>query len=49
MAKTDEGLATALNKIAGEHGYINTMRLGRWIERYRDQIVEGISFEKAEI
>ena len=49
MAKTDEGLATALNEIAGEHGYVNTRRLGRWIERHRDQIVEGISFEKIEI
>ena len=46
VAETDEGLATALNEIAGEHGYVNTRRLGRWIERHRDRIVEGISFEK---
>ena len=49
VAKTDEGLATALDEIAGEHGYVNNRRLGRWIERHRDRIVEGISFEKAEI
>ena len=48
-AETDIELATALNEIAGERGYVNTRRLGRWIERYRDRIVEGISFEKAEI
>ena len=48
-AKIDEGLATALNEIAGEHGYVNIRWLGRWIERHRDRIVKGISFEKAEI
>ena len=49
VAETDEGLATALDEIAGEHGYVNTMRLGRWIERYRDRIIKGISFEKTQI
>ena len=49
VAETDEGLAIALNEIAGKHGYVNTRRLGRWIERHRDQIVEGISFEKTKI
>ena len=49
VAETNEGLATALNEIVGEHGYVNIRRLGRWIEQHRDRIVEGISFEKAEI
>ena len=48
-AETDIGLATALNEIAGERGYVNTRRLGRWIERHQDRIVEGISFEKTGI
>ena len=48
-AETDEGLATALNEIAGEHGYVNSRRLGRWIKRYRDRIVKEISFKKAKM
>jgi len=48
-AEIDEGLATALDEIAGEHGYVNSRRLGRWIERHRDRIVEGMCFEKTKI
>jgi len=35
-------LNDALDEIAGERGTINPRRLGRWIERYKDRIVDGL-------
>jgi len=36
-----------LDEIAGEHGKINSRRLGRWIERYRGRVAESRFFEQA--
>jgi len=36
-----------LDEIAGERGEINPRRLGRWIERYRDRVAEGLFFGQA--
>jgi hypothetical protein len=40
-------LYEALDEIAGEHGFINSKRLGKWIKRYRGRIVNGMKFEQA--
>lgn len=42
--KTPEKMALlkAANEIAGEHGVVNTRRLGRWIERNAGRICEGL-------
>ncbi|MBE0584063.1 MAG: hypothetical protein IH612_09935, partial [Desulfofustis sp.] len=36
-----------LNEIAGERGVINRRRLGRWIKRHADRIVDGRRFIRA--
>ncbi|MFZ2633868.1 MAG: hypothetical protein WA081_19720 [Desulfosalsimonadaceae bacterium] len=38
-------LFDAIDEIAGDRGNINPRRLGRWIERQRDRIIDGLSFE----
>lgn len=44
----DDDLWAALNEIAGEPTGINSRRLGRWIERHRGRIVEGMRFTRGE-
>lgn len=41
----DGELFESLDEIAGERGIINSRRLGRWIERNRGRIVDGMRFE----
>ncbi|ABI56415.1 hypothetical protein ACN2MM_05965 [Alkalilimnicola ehrlichii MLHE-1] len=46
----DEGRAAlleALQEIAGDRGYVNRRRLGRWIERHAGRVVDGLRIESA--
>jgi hypothetical protein len=43
-AETNRDLFDACEEIAGEKGYLNARRLGRWIERHRDRIIDGLAF-----
>ena len=46
-ADSDRGrLQDVLMEIAGEHGRINSRRLGRWIERMAGRICEGLRIER---
>ncbi len=44
MTRCYPALYDACDEIAGERGNINPRRLGRWIERYRDRIIDGMTF-----
>jgi hypothetical protein len=45
-ALTVSALHEAIDEIAGERGSLNPRRLGRWIERNRDRIIDGMAFER---
>ena len=47
FAHTNSDLHAAVEEIAGEGRNINSRRLGRWIERNRDRIVNGLSIKLA--
>lgn len=46
-ADQDGQLHAALYEIGGEGGRLNLRRVGRWIERNRERIVEGMRFKDA--
>ena len=42
-------LFDACDEIAGERGTVSPRRLGRWIEKKKDRIVDGMAFELTEL
>lgn len=44
---TDKALEAALEEIGGDGDSVNARRLGRWIERNANRIVDGLKFERA--
>lgn len=46
ISRGDHALLEVFMDIAGERGNLNNKRLGRWISRHAERIVDGLKFEK---